>query len=526
MTRTAAPPGSLARSPVTHGRRGVLSNAAKCRVLSALASVAALAASAPSTTSAQVGLRLLDGTNAPLDPARDPLSVSQLVTNGDTWSQSGYGTASPSRSDVRVELTDPNASADTLSVSLESSGAAGGSARSRLQLSVRRAAAKGPYRSEFVRLVGDETDRGARGVEGRALRVALRDLVTLRYGERSQTYRVGRPGSESGAEAARLVRLRVHVLRRGPDAQPVIGDSDIDALRLVREQLQVANEVWLQCQLTFGDPSQVAVDLVEPPGPSLLAIADEDGLPAKGGGELSFSIDGQGVGPITTRAGATPLETGRELSRAIEARGFHVELTENLRTRFGAGSSADLVVRRRDGALATIAERAGQPLSTDARQRLSIGRVDLRDGLREFDNSTAQVGTLEERTLIKSLSDDDPTTIDLFIVSRFEFATRQGEAFIASGDGPIANAVILDRNGLRQAPLAWTLAHELGHVLLDDPMHPDNVGPDRPWLLMDADNGRGTVNGPKRLRPEECARVRKVAASARAPLLVPYDVSR
>jgi hypothetical protein len=493
-------------------------------MLSMLALLAALGASASATTSAQVALRLLDGANAALDPTRDPLAVSQLVTNGDTWSQSGYGSTSPGRSDVRVELIDPSATADTLAVGLESRAAGGGGTRSRLQLVMRRLAPNAAYRSEFVRLVGDETDRVARGVEGRVLRVALRDLVTLRYADRTQTYRVGRPGTETGPEAARVVRLRVHVLRRGLNEPPVIGESDADALRLVREQLRVANEVWLQCQLTFGDPSQVAIDLVEPPGPSLLAIADEDGLPARGGGALSFTIDGQSVGPIATRPGATPLETGREVLRAIEAHGFHAELTENLRTRFGAGSSADLVVRRRNGQFAVLAARAGEPLSTDARQKLAIGQVDLRDGLREFDNSTAQVGTLEERTLIKGLSDDDPTTIDLFIVSRFEFATRQGEAFIASGHGPIANAVILDRNGLRQAPLAWTLAHELGHVLLDDPMHPDNVGPDRPWLLMDADNGRGTVNGPKRLRPEECARVRRVSAAARAPLLAPYDV--
>jgi hypothetical protein len=41
---------------------------------------------------------------------------------------------------------------------------------------------------------------------------------------------------------------------------------------------------------------------------------------------------------------------------------------------------------------------------------------------------------------------------------------------------------------------------------------------------MDADNGRGTVNGPKRLRPEECTRIRRVAEQAQSPLLVPYDV--
>jgi hypothetical protein len=255
-----------------------------------------------------------------------------------------------------------------------------------------------------------------------------------------------------------------------------------------------------------------------------LSISDRDGLPAKGGAEIVFTIDGRVIGPVATHAQATPFETGRDIAHAIQAQGFIAELTENLKTRYGAGASADILVRKRDSGFVVIAPKSGVAMSSDARQKLTIGQVDLGDGLREFDNATAQVGTLEERTLIKALSDDDPASIDLFVVNRFEFATRQGEAFIASGQGPIANAVVIDRNGLRQAPLAWTLAHELGHVLLDDPMHPDNVGPDRPWLLMDADNGRGTVNGPKRLRPEECARVRRVSGSASFPLLVPYDV--
>jgi hypothetical protein len=493
-------------------------------LLSAAAGVLGLLLAAPTLTHAQASLGLLDARNAPLDADQDPLAISQLVTTGDTLSHAGFSAVSAGLSDVRVEVRDPAFRGTSVAVTVESVAATSGGVRSRLPLTAEREGASGPLRSGFIRIVGDETDRGARGAEGRTLRVALRDLVVVRYGEHSQTYRVGRPGREPGAQAARLARLRVHVLRRAPGDAPVIGESDGDALSLVRDQLRVANEIWLQCQVTFGDPSQVAIDVVDPPGPSLLAIGDRDGLPAKGGGELVFSLDGVRIGPLTTRALATPIETGRELQALIQMRGFYAELTENLKTRFGAGSSADLVIRRRDGTLATIAPFERNALSSDVRQKLAIGRVDLRDGLREFDNSTAQVGTLEERTLLKALSDDDPSTIDLFVVNRFEYATRQGEAFIASGQGPISNAVVIDRNGLRQAPLAWTLAHEIGHVLLDDPMHPDNVGPDRPWLLMDADNGRGTVNGPKRLRPEECARVRRVNANAKSPLLLPYDL--
>jgi len=137
---------------------------------------------------------------------------------------------------------------------------------------------------------------------------------------------------------------------------------------------------------------------------------------------------------------------------------------------------------------------------------------------------TATSGTLEERTLIKALSDEDPGTLELFVVNRFTHGTRQGEAFIAASGGSIGNVVVLDRNGLRQGNTAWTMAHEAGHVLLDTALHPDNVGPDRPWLLMDADDNRGTASGPKRLTLDDCKRMRHVNGRLGPPsLLTPYD---
>jgi hypothetical protein len=112
-------------------------------------------------------------------------------------------------------------------------------------------------------------------------------------------------------------------------------------------------------------------------------------------------------------------------------------------------------------------------------------------------------------------------------VNRFAHGTRQGEAFIAASSGPVLNSVVLDRNGLRQRQTAWTFAHELGHVLLNQPLHPDNFGADVPSLLMDSDNNRGTVHGPKRLLPADCLHVRHEAgARANPPLLVPYDARR
>jgi hypothetical protein len=265
------------------------------------------------------------------------------------------------------------------------------------------------------------------------------------------------------------------------------------------------------------------MEIVPPPSATLLAVANEDGLPARGGGEMRFRLDGQSIGPIATVAGARPAATAQLIAEAVRKHGYFAKVSENLATRSGAGPSADVLIRKKSGELVSLSTDDAGPLSSDARQSLQIGSVDLGDGLQEFDNTTAQVGSLEERTMLKALSDDDPHSIDIFVVNQFTAATRQGEAFIADPAGPITNSVVIDRNGLRHAPLAWTLAHELGHVLMNDPLHPDNVGPDRPWLLMDADSGRGTVDGPKRLRAADCQRMRETSRRARFPLLSAFD---
>lgn len=472
---------------------------------------------------------LLDAEGMRVDPAGHGLSVSLSVTNDGTLpADFGWDTRSTDSNDVRVEITDDQARGDEVWATVESLDGGTFTQRSVLRLVLRRSRPGMAFRSRFIRLVGDTVDLHAPSVEAQTLQVALRDHVRLRYESArdtvERTLRVGAAGSAPGPQAARLARLRIHVLRIDADGAAAVGTDNASTLRLLRAQVRAASEIWLQCGVTFGDPLQVPIAVVAPPVPSLVAIADGDGLPARGDGLVRLRADGTPIAPVRMRARATPRETAEDLARALRNAGFAPEVSDNPRARFGADRSADVLVRRHDGSLATLSAHALHRVGTDSRQSVQLATVDLLDGLTEFDNMNAHAGSLEERALIKALSDGDPSTVDLFVVNRFTEATRQGEAFIAAADGSIVNAVIVDRQGLRHLPWAWTLAHELGHVLLDDALHPDNVGPDRPWLLMDADNTRGTVNGPKRLRPADCARAREVAARAKSPLLVPYDV--
>jgi hypothetical protein len=169
-------------------------------------------------------------------------------------------------------------------------------------------------------------------------------------------------------------------------------------------------------------------------------------------------------------------------------------------------------VRTRAGALATLSQTAGTLLSTDSQQSVQIGGVQLEDGLEQFDNMNAGSGTLEERTLVKTLADGSPSTIDLFVVNRFSAAERQGEAFIRADGSAMENTIILDRSAVRFERQAWVQAHELGHVLMNEPFHPDNFGRDRPSLLMDSDARAGKISGPKRLRDADCDRARRRAS--------------
>ncbi len=71
------------------------------------------------------------------------------------------------------------------------------------------------------------------------------------------------------------------------------------------------------------------------------------------------------------------------------------------------------------------------------------------------------------------------------------------------------------------------LSHELGHVLLDMPGHPDDYGVDQPTALMDADATDPSIFGPRRLSIDECERaLRQRGPAARVPLLEPWPLVR
>jgi len=466
-----------------------------------------------------------------MQPSVDALGVSREITNDASLPRgTAYSEQSSDAENFRIEIDNPSVDALRIQATIESRRARDGALQSGpARVSLSRPRAGLPFRSPFLRLVGDEVDVHALGVADRVLHVALRDVVRIRYKfkkvERAVDFRVGKSSREGGRRSAHKADIRIRILRVRPGGLPAIGADTESAIRLGREQGAVANEIWLQCFLSFGDPDRADVQVVDPPPPTLISVGDGDGLPALGAGGIRVRINGRRIPEIRTRRGATPTQTALTIATAVTGAGFLATVTQNPPSEFGAGSGADVLVRTKAGKLVTIVPAGPNvPVGTDARQSVQIGQVNLLDGLMEFTNMNSKSGTLEERTLVKALSDVDARTIEIFIVNKFTAGSRQGEAFIRSSGGPMVNTVILDRNGVRQQRLAWTQAHEIGHVLLNQPYHPDNVGSDRPWLLMDADNSQGVVTGPKRLSVEDCERMlRENDDRALFPLLKPYE---
>jgi hypothetical protein len=144
----------------------------------------------------------------------------------------------------------------------------------------------------------------------------------------------------------------------------------------------------------------------------------------------------------------------------------------------------------------------------------------LSDGLSHFGDIDAFVGTVEERALLRAFDDGDASTIEVLVVPSFARSERIGESFIQSPGSSLSSAVIIDRQAIRAGARSFALAHELGHVLLAMPGHPDDFGVDQSWSLMDADVADATIFGPRRLSVSDCERaVTQSGPDALVPLL-------
>jgi hypothetical protein len=380
-----------------------------------------------------------------------------------------------------------------------------------------------------LRAVTDDLDRDHPLVQGRSIKAEVGGALVFRSGGRkAQMVRVLGPRDTPAGPVGRLrATLRAFVLRVTPGGAPAIGGTDAGALEAMRAELGSASAIWGQCGITFGDPRSIEVKLMDPPPSHLVAVGDDLGLLASGG-ELRLRADGKSINvPTTPGEGAD--QVAANLARAVERAGLLAVVSPNARIGPAVAASVDVSIRRRDGTLLAVDAPPGVPLSTDPTLSVRIGSVDMTDGLQHFTDVDAMAGTLEERTLLKAIDGpehpSEPGAIEVVVVPLFAGGGRIGESFIGSDLSSVRNVVLLDRAGIRARKSSLTLAHELGHVFLDLPGHPDDFGVDTPTQLMDSDAADASPFGPRRLTLEECGRaIRQAGPSARVPLLADWPV--
>ncbi len=379
----------------------------------------------------------------------------------------------------------------------------------------------------LVFAVADVIDRRRSLEAQRWLQAEVGGRILVRVdGRKAASVRVGGPRVTALGPIERYRgRLRLHVFRTARGGMPAIGGDDAGARALGKNEIDVASRLWGQCGIHFGEPTAQDVILHDPPPVYMLAVGCEVGLPASGG-EIRFSVSGKRV-RVPTHAGQTPMDVATAVARALGALGVTASVSPNPATLGAPYGTADVIVRRSDGALAELRADGTAPLSSDSSLGACFGEVDFADGVQHFTDIDAPAGTVEERALVKAFDDGDPTTIDVFVVPAFSGAGRIGESFVHDPGTSIQDVVILDRAGIRAGARSFVLAHELGHVLLDLPGHPDDFGVDRPSDLMDADAADPSIFGPRRLSIAECERaVRQSGPGAAVPLLEPWPLTQ
>jgi hypothetical protein len=382
-----------------------------------------------------------------------------------------------------------------------------------------------------IRAVTDDLDRSHPLVKDRSLKVELGGtfIVATPTGNVLATVPVTVPRElDVDRQASLSATLRVRLLRIEPGGAPPIGTDASDAIARVRNEIARTAGAWSQCGIDLGDVNGVDVKVVDPPPPHLLAVGCDAALPASGG-FFVFNADGQRI-EVKVPAGTSPRGASRLAAIALKKAGFTAVVFDGSPGNAAPYGPSDISVRRRNGDLAILAT-ARDPApdgiapqqghaSTDATLDACIGSVSPDNGLDHFTDSNSVQGSIEERTLIRAFDDGDPRTVDVYVVPSFGGSNRIGESFIAVDHGSIRNVVIEDRAGFRAGHASLTLAHELGHVLMSDPGHPDDFGTDTPTRLMDADAVDGTAFGPRRLTIVECIRaVRESGPKADVPIL-------
>lgn len=375
--------------------------------------------------------------------------------------------------------------------------------------------------SDAIRAVVDPLERMHPAALGRAIHAEVGGRLEVSSGAQVLGgMPVGGPRRSAwGGLGRQFVKLRVRVVRSAPGGKPAVGGSTVGAVMLMRNEVRAASALWGQCGIHLGLNPDVQV--VDPPEPHRLVLGCQGGRPASGG-VLAFRAGSQPV-QLRTGAGQTPTQVAWSLVKQLQRAGLRAWISGNAPVGPGSLRSVDVLVESSRGTPVALSLDPDRPPSTDQTLPLCLGPLNFATGLEHFTDYDSSAGTVEERSLISAFDDGDPSTIEVLVIPRFSGSGRIGESFIRADGSGLRNAIILDRTAIESRNRSFALAHELGHILLDVPGHPDDYGVDTSSDLMDADASDDTIFGPRRLSLKNCERVvRQSGPLAPIPLLRPW----
>jgi hypothetical protein len=390
--------------------------------------------------------------------------------------------------------------------------------RRKVELECKKVRSGVAYRSKYLRLVVDDLDKGA---------VPEQTLLTTDFFQGDPQVEIldqnvratyvrqtcpappdvrCRVSIDKPLDRGKFVDLSIRVLRATPTGVVETspggpGDDGVVLLDDVEARIKTfCRQYWAQAQVKFRIVRLETVDLPS----NMLTVSDATANlatatnSAGGTSQIGVTISVQRfggaadsthtVGPMDIPAGNTPEQTANlirdainslpRLSASVSLNPPEVGLVAGAADATLTSGSADIVIKESSGGRVTLTNLT--PLATqDTAQHVAIANVSLNLNIRnQFGNY--HVGHPEERNLYKMLDTGD-NVIDIFVLTSIPgllgFTLCENKHLNANRQAMtgMKNTVALDQGGADGTPSnPYVIAHELGHILLDNALHADS----------------------------------------------------
>jgi len=360
------------------------------------------------------------------------------------------------------------------------------------------------HRSCYLRLVVDEFDKAARPKQtlivsdtvdfGSPEGEILDQDIHIRYEYASCPRAAGERCLLSEQtlplRRGRSVELQLRILR--PNRSGDAADDGVVPRQSALDRLQKnVRRIWAQEEIAFNI---APVETVDAPS-HMLSISDPDGALAAGGGQIGFTMTlhtfnagsaNHAVGPLhNIQAGWTPLQTAQHIKAAVD--GLQIAAlvcteSENPAIDGNAGHSADVLFSYPGGWVELDALTA--PQHQDAAQPVAIVQIDINAFMIRANPDNAYAGSGMQRCLYKAFV-TDPQGINIFVVQSLGGGapplahTLNSQQHLPVPYRPVAEVenCIVSGHEAMQPDLSVkpaTLAHEIGHTLIDNAEHSDD----------------------------------------------------